>query len=103
MAYYRPEGIEAFTSPDNKGFDLMYTRGGRQFNRHVGRTGWVTHIEAGVILRPQVTRVAIYKWVQNGRLAGGQTEDGTLVINVQDLLRFVEANPQYRLPNQDGS
>jgi hypothetical protein len=103
LAYYRPEGIEAFTSPDNNGFDLMYTRGGRQFNRHVGLNDWVTHIEAGVILRPQVTRVAIYKWVENGRLVGNQADDGTLVIHVQHLLDFIARNPQYRVPGHDGS
>jgi hypothetical protein len=103
LSYYRPEGIEAFRSRDGSGFDLMYTRGGRQYNRHVGLNDWVTHIEAGVILRPQVTRVAIYKWVKDTRLAGTKADDGTLVIHVQDLLRFIEKNPQYRTPNFDGS
>ena len=81
----------------------MYTRGGRQFNRHAGLDDWVTHIEAGVILRPQVTRVAIYKWVESGRLAGDRTKDGALVIHVQDLLEFIKRNPGYRVPHADGS
>jgi hypothetical protein len=86
VAYYRPDGIEAFATPDG-GFDLVLTRRGGTYTRHVGPDGFVSHIEAGLIVRPQVTRMAVYKWVISGKLKA-DTVNGVSMIRLPRLRAY---------------
>ena len=86
MAYYRPDGIEAFAAPDG-GFDLLVTRRGRIYERHIGPDDFVTQIEAGVILRPPVSRVAVYKWTKSHKLKDEKV-DGVSMIPISRLRKF---------------
>ncbi len=67
MAYYRPDGIESFATADG-GFLLLVTKRGRIYERRVEPDGLVTQIEAAAILRPTVSRVAVFKWIKSGKL-----------------------------------
>lgn len=86
MVYYRPDGIEAFAAADG-GFDLLVTRRGRIYERHIGPDDFVSQIEAGVILRPQVSRVAVFKWVKSGKLKADRV-DGVSMIRLPRLRKF---------------
>lgn len=86
LSYYRPDGIEAFAAPDG-GFDLLVTRRGRIYDRHIGPDDFVTLIEAGVILRPPVSRVAVYKWVKGHKLKADLV-DRVLLIQLSRLRKF---------------
>lgn len=86
MAYYRPDGIEAFAAPDG-GFNLLVTRRSRIYERHIGPNDFVSQIEAGVILRPQVSRVAVFKWVESGKLKADLV-DGISMIRLSRLRKF---------------
>ncbi len=86
MAYYRPDGIEAFAAPDG-GFDLLVTRRGRVYERHIGPDDFVSQIEASVILRPKVSRVAVFKWVKGGKLKA-DIVDGVSMIRLSRLRKF---------------
>lgn len=86
MVYYRPDGIKAFAAPDG-GFDLLVTRRGRTYERHIGPDDFVTQIEAGVILRPQVSRVTVYKWVKSHKLKADDV-DGISMIRLSRLRAF---------------
>ena len=88
MSYYRPDGIEAFAAPDG-GFNLLVTRGGRIYERHIGPDDFVTQIEAGVILRPQVSRVAVYKWTKSHKLKADLV-DGLSMIRLSRLRALPE-------------
>ncbi len=94
MAYYRPDGIEAFAAPDG-GYDLAMTRRGRTYGRHVAPDGFVSQIEAGFIVRPQVTRMAVYKWVMSGKLKD-EIVKGVSMIRLSRLRSFA-AQHGYRL------
>jgi hypothetical protein len=86
VAYYRPDGIEAFAASDG-GVDLVLTRRGGTYTRHVGPDGFVSHIEAGLIVRPQVTRMAVYKWVISGKLKA-DIVNGVSMIRLPRLRAF---------------
>jgi len=98
MAYYRPDGIEAF-STDDGGFDLLMTRRGRMYTRHVGPEDFVTQIEAGIILRPQVSRVAVFKWIQAKKLKADKV-NGVSMIQLPRL-RVFAAKYGYGLAEPD--
>lgn len=86
MSYYQPDGIEAYATPDG-GFNLLVTRRGRMYERRVGPEDFVTQIEASVILRPPVSRVAVFKWVKSGKLKA-DTVDGISMIRLSRLRAF---------------
>ncbi len=86
MAYYRPDGIEASAAPDG-GFDLLVTRRGRIYESHIGPDDFVTQIEASVIVRPQVSRVAVFKWIESGKLKDDKV-DGVSMIRLSRLRKF---------------
>ncbi len=86
MAYYRPDGIEAFATDDG-GFDLLITRRGKMYTRHIEPNGFVTQIEAAAILRPQVSRVAVFKWIKGGKLKDDNV-DGVSMIRLSRLRKF---------------
>jgi hypothetical protein len=86
VVYYRPDGIEAFATPDG-GFDLFVTRRGGIYERHIGPDDFVTQIEAGVILRPAVSRVAVFKWIKSGKLKADLV-DGVSRIRLSRLRKF---------------
>ena len=90
MAYYRPDGIEAFATPDG-GFGLLVTRRGRMYQRQIGPDDFISQIEASVILRPTVSRVAVFKWVQSGKLKA-DIVDGVSMIRVSRLRKFAAQN-----------
>lgn len=100
MAYYRPDGIEAFANKDG-GFLLLVTRGGREYERHVEPEDFVTQIEASVILRPKVSRVSVFKWVKSGKLKADQV-DGISMIQLSRLRKFAAQNG-YALAGPDES
>lgn len=86
MSYYRPDGIEAFATPDG-GFELLVTRRGRIYSRTVEPHGFVSQAEAAAILRPTVSRVAVFKWVKSGKLKDDQV-DGVSMIRLSRLRQF---------------
>lgn len=86
MAYYRPDGMEAIAASDG-GFTLLVTRRSRIYQRHIGPDDFVSQIEAGVILRPQVSRVAVFKWVKSGKLKA-DIVDGISMIQLARLRKF---------------
>jgi len=86
MAYYRADGIEAYGKRDG-GFLLLITRRGQVFERHVEPDDFVTQIEASRILRPTVSRVAVFKWVQARKLIADDV-DGVSMIRLSRLRRF---------------
>jgi len=86
MAYYRPDGIEAYRKPDG-GFGLLVTQRGRTYERVVGPDDFVTQIEAAAIVRPRVSRVAVFKWVQSGKLKDDKV-DGVSMIRLSRLRKF---------------
>lgn len=86
MAYYRPDGIEAYRRADG-GFSLLVTRRGRTYQRDVEPDDFVTQIEAAAIVRPQVSRVAVFKWVKSGKLKDDQV-DGVSMIRLSRLRKF---------------
>ena len=86
MVYYRPDGIEAYAAPDG-GFELLVTRRGAIYQRHIGPDDFVTQIEAGVILRPAVSRVAVFKWIKSGKLKADLV-DGVSRIRLSRLRKF---------------
>ena len=99
MAYYRPDGIEAFAAEDG-GFDLLVTRRGRIYQRHIGPEDFVSQIEASVILRPKVSRVAVFKWVESGKLKA-DIVDGVSMIQLQRLRKFAaKEGYTFALPHQ---
>jgi hypothetical protein len=86
MSYYRPDGIEAFAAPDG-GFNLLVTRRSRIYERHIGPDDFVSQIEASIILRPPVSRVAVFKWVKSGKLKA-DIVDGISMIQLARLRTF---------------
>ena len=86
LAYYRPDGIEAFATHDG-GFNLLVTRRGRIYEVHIGPDDFVSQIEASVILRPQVSRVAVFKWVESGKLKA-DVVDGVSKIRLSRRRQF---------------
>ncbi|MBA3645126.1 MAG: hypothetical protein H0W63_03005 [Gemmatimonadaceae bacterium] len=86
MTYYRADGIEAHGTEDG-GFLLLVTRRGQIFELPIGPDDFVTQIQASRILRPTVSRVAVYKWVQAGKLKE-DIVDGVSMIRVSRLRRF---------------
>lgn len=86
MAYYQPDGIEAYASDDG-GFVLLVTKRGRLYERRIEPHGFVTQIEAAAILRPRVSRVAVFKWIQKGALRDDNV-DGVSMIRLSRLRKF---------------
>lgn len=86
VAYHRPEGIEAFATPDG-GFELIVTRRGRMYSRFADPHGFVSQAEAAVILRPVVSRVTVFKWVKAGKLKDDKV-DGQSMIRLSRLRQF---------------
>ncbi len=86
MTYYRADGIEAFGKEDG-GFLLLITQRGQIFERHIGPEDFVTQIQASRILRPTVSRVAVFKWIQAGKLKE-DIVDGVSMIRVSRLRKF---------------
>lgn len=86
MPWYRADGIDAYSQPDG-GFLLMVTARGRTFERHIEPDGFVTQIEASRILRPIVSRVAVFKWVKAGKLKDDNV-DGVSMIRLSRLRKF---------------
>ena len=86
MAYYQPDGIEAYATRDG-GFLLLVTKRGRIYERKIGPDGFVTQIEAAAILRPQVSRVAVFKWIKSGKLKDEKV-DGVSMIPLDRLRAF---------------
>ena len=99
MAYYRPDGMEAFAAEEG-GFTLLVTRRGRIYERQIGPDDFVTLIEAGVILRPQVSRVAVYKWVKRGKLKA-DIVDGINLIRLSRLRKFAAKNGYALAPPEE--
>jgi hypothetical protein len=87
MSYYRPDGIEALSTPEG-GFELLVTKRGRMYSRIVEPHGFVTQAEAAAIVRPIVSRVAVFKWVKSGKLKDDKV-DGVSMIRLSRLRRFV--------------
>lgn len=86
MTYYRADGIEASATPDG-GFLLIITSRGQMFERHIGPDDFVTQIQASRILRPVVSRVAVFKWVKSGKLKDDDV-DGVSKIRLSRLRKF---------------
>ncbi len=86
MTYYQPDGIEAFATADG-GFELIHTRRGRTYSRYVEPFGFVTQAEAAAIVRPKVSRVAVFKWIKSGKLKDDKV-DGVSMIRLSKLRRF---------------
>lgn len=65
----------------------LITRRGQIFERHIGTEDFVPQIQASRILRPTVSRVGVYKWVQAGKLKE-DIVDGVSMIRVSRLRKF---------------
>jgi hypothetical protein len=100
MAYSRPDGPEAFATPDG-GFVLVITRYGLTYHRAVPSHGLVTQAEAAAILRPVVSRVAVFKWVKDGKLKDDKV-NGVSMIRLSRLREFA-AKHGYGLAGPDKS
>lgn len=100
MTYYRADGIEAYAKPDG-GFLLLVTKRGQMFERHIEPDGFVTQIEASRILRPVVSRIAVFKWIKARKLKDDDV-DGVSMIRLSRLRKFA-AKYGYALagPSQD--
>ena len=86
MTYYRPDGIEAFSTADG-GFLLLITKRSRLYERRIEPFGFVTQAEAAAIVRPRVSRVAVHKWVKKAKLKD-DIVDGVSMIRVSRLRKF---------------
>lgn len=86
MSFYHPDGITAYETEDG-GFELVIVRRGRIYSRVIEPNGFVTQIEAAAILRPPVSRVAVFKWVKSGKLKDDDV-DGVSMIRLSRLRRF---------------
>jgi hypothetical protein len=86
MGYYRSDSIESY-STDDGGFVLLVTKRGRLYERRIEPHGFVTQIEAATILRPRVSRVAVYQWIKSGKLKD-DIVDGVSMIRLSRLRKF---------------
>jgi len=84
--YARDDGVEAIATPDG-GFELLITKRGRLYSTRIEPNGFVTQAEAAAILRPMVSRVAVFKWVKAGKLKDDQV-DGVSMIRLSRLRQF---------------
>ena len=88
MAYYQPDGIKAFAL-SNGGIEFLVTNRGATHSRVVGPEGCVSLIQASRMLQPPVSRVAVFKWIEKGKLRATMVE-GRYLITLTDLRRFAE-------------
>jgi len=90
MAYWRPDGIEAFSTRGG-GVQFLITRRGRMHTQIVEPEGCVSVVEASRILRPLRSRVAVQKWIVQG-ISGDKLRalkvEGEYRIAVSELRRF---------------
>jgi len=90
LSYAREDGIEAIATPDG-GFELLITKRGRLYSTKVEPNGFVTQAEAAAILRPVVSRVAVFKWIKSGKIKDDQV-DGISMIRLSRLRQFAAKN-----------
>ncbi len=62
---------------------------GARYHRDIPNAGYVTHSEAGALLR--VRRESVWRWVQAGKLAG-KVVRGVQVVSLLELRAFGVAN-----------
>lgn len=86
MAYWRPDGIQAF-SRDDGGIEFLITKDQRMRSQIVPHDGCVSVVEAAHILRPVRSRVAVQKWINSGKLKAIMS-GGEYLITLTDLRRF---------------
>lgn len=101
MTYYRSDGTQAYATPDG-GFLLLVTKRGRIYERRIGPEDFVTQIEAAAIVRPQVSRVAVFKWIKTGKLKD-EDVDGVSMIPLPRLRKFAAKHDYtFAPPSPDG-
>lgn len=90
MSYELPIDGEAIQAEWTRtGARVMISFRGARYHRDIPNTGYVTHSEAGALLR--VRRESVWRWVQAGKL-GGKTLRGVQVVSLSELRKFGAAN-----------
>lgn len=88
MAYWRPDGIEAFETRDG-GIEFLITRSQRIRTELVEPQGCVNIVQASRIVRPVVSRVTVFRWIESRKLPAKLVE-GEWLIALSDLRRFAK-------------
>jgi hypothetical protein len=89
MVYYIPDHIEAFAADDG-GIILVEWKGQKARQTHIAPDGCVTLSEASRIVQPPVSRVAVHRWIENGKLKADLVEDKYL-IELTELRKFANS------------
>lgn len=86
MAYWRPDGIKALSTRDG-GIEFLITRNQRIRTELIEPNGCVNIVQASRIVQPPVSRVAVFKWIESGKLKATMVE-GQWLITLSGLRRF---------------
>lgn len=78
----------------NQGARVFVSYKGARYSREIPRNGYVTHSEAGALLR--VRRETVWRWVQAGKLEAHEIR-GIQVVSLSELRQFGIAN-KYLVP-----
>ena len=86
MVYYIPDHVKAFDRGDG-GVVLVEWKGQHARETHIEPDGCVTLSEASRIVQPPVSRVAVHRWIEAGKLEADMVE-GKYLIELTALRRF---------------
>ncbi len=90
MSYDLPAEDETIRAEWNRtGARVMVAYRGARYHRDIPNSGYVTHSEAGALLR--VRRESVWRWVQAGKLEGRMVR-GVQVVSLSELRKFGVAN-----------
>jgi hypothetical protein len=87
MVYYIPDHVKAYDRGDG-GVVLIEWKGQSSRETHIDADGCVTLSEASRIVQPPVSRVAVYRWIEAGKLKADLVE-GEYLIELTALRKFV--------------
>lgn len=87
MVYYIPDHVRAYDRGDGGIVIIEYeNQHGREL--HINPEGCVTLSEASRIVQPEVSRVAVHRWIESGKLKADKVE-GEYLIELTALRKFV--------------
>lgn len=89
MVYYIPDHVKAYDRGDG-GVVLVEFKGQRSRETHIEPDGCVTLSEASRIVQPPVSRVAVHRWIETGKLEADMVE-GKYLIELTALRKFVNS------------
>lgn len=96
MVYYIPDHVNAYDRGDG-GVVFVEFKGQVPRETHIEPDGCVTLSEASRIVQPPVSRVAVHRWIETGKLAAEKVE-GKYLIELTALRKFVYSEEKVWAP-----